>query len=256
MSRSTSITRGSQCLSTETSLLLHHRNRDPIRCQADDDGERDDNERMRSRTLGAVRLMVAVIVGSSAVAIVSTHPADAHSPRSGSRTDPELRVEVDRALARRLTGRRDPLVSVEVLTADNIAVERAVNDLAGTVTGSVEGQLVQAFMPAGAVDQLSAIAAVRYVQHPLRINRLPREEAVGTGTLVGDEVQLTNANLWHQAGIIGNTRVGIIDFFDFTAWNPSENRPVPDAASNEGSRRTRTQRRRTGPRCTPRSRSG
>jgi len=129
-----------------------------------------------------------------------------------------------------VTGLRDPLVSVEVLTTDNPAVERAINDLGGTVTGSVDGHLVQAFMPAGAVDQLSVSDAVQYVQHPLRINRLPREEAVGTGALVGDEVQLTNANLWQQAGITGATRVGIIDFFDLTVWNPTENGPVPDAA--------------------------
>ena len=58
------------------------------------------------------------------------------------------------------------------------------------------------------------------MQHPLRVNRLPRDEAVGTGALVGDEVQLTNATAWQQAGISGPARVGIIDFFDLRVWNP------------------------------------
>ncbi|HEX3087139.1 MAG TPA: S8 family serine peptidase, partial [Ilumatobacteraceae bacterium] len=97
-------------------------------------------------------------------------------------------------------------------------------------TGSVEGHLVQAFVPAGEVDQLSTNDAVQYVQQPLRINRLPREEGTGTGTHVGDEVQLTNADVWQQAGITGTTRVGIIDFFDLRVWNPTENGPVPDAS--------------------------
>ena len=155
----------------------------------------------------------------------------ARSPRlAPAGTDPELRNEVDRALARRVEGKRDPLVSVEVLTTDNRSVEQAVNHLGGTVSGSVSGQLVQAFMPAGAVGQLSSIAAVQYVQRPVRVNRLPSEQAAGTGTVVGNEVQLTNANVWHQAGITGNTKVGIIDFFDLTVWNPNENGPVPDAA--------------------------
>jgi Subtilase family len=175
--------------------------------------------------------MVALAIGVAAIS-VGTAPANAQSPHrsDGAHTDPELRVEVDRALARRVEGRRDPLVSVEVLTADNVSVERAVNDLGGTVTGSVRGQLVQAFMPAGAVDQLSGASAVRYVQRPLRINRVPREQAFGSGTTVGEEVHRTNADTWQQAGITGNVRVGIIDFFDFSFWDPNENGPVPDAA--------------------------
>ena len=43
-------------------------------------------------------------------------------------------------------------------------------------------------------------------------------------------MQLTNAGLWQQAGMTGNVRVGIIDFFDLRVWNTSEQGPVPDAA--------------------------
>jgi Subtilase family len=187
---------------------------------------------MKPRALGAVRLLVIAVLGVGAIGLDSAHPADARSPRrsGGVRTDPELRVEVDRALALRVEGRRDPLVTVEVLTTDNLSVEQAINDVGGTVTGSVDGQLVQAFVPAGAVDHLSMTNAVQYVQHPLRVNRVPRQEAIGTGASVGDEVVLTNADAWQKAGMTGNTRVGIIDFFDLTVWNPAENGPVPDAA--------------------------
>ena len=186
---------------------------------------------MRPRTPGAVRLAVitAVIVATISVGTVQAIAARSPHAPSAAGTDPELRSEVDRALARRTAGRRDPLVSVEVLTADNRSVEQAINDLGGTVSGSVGGQLVQAFMPAGAVDQLATVSAVQYVQRPVRVNRLPREDVVGTGTVVGNEVQLTNAGMWQQAGITGNTKVGIIDFFDLTMWNPNENGPVPDA---------------------------
>ena len=187
---------------------------------------------MRPRTPGAVRLAVITAVVVATISVGTVHTVGARSPQTSSAagTDPELRSEVDRAVARRIAGRRDPLVSVEVLTADNRSVEQAINDLGGTVSGSVGGQLVQAFMPAGAVDQLATVSAVQYVQRPVRVNRLPREDVVGTGTVVGNEVQLTNAGVWQQAGITGNTKVGIIDFFDLTLWNPNENGPVPDAA--------------------------
>ena len=182
---------------------------------------------MLRRTLGAVLLLVTLSPAAGRIQGAGAQTPQAHR---ASRTDPELRTDVDHALAKRLLGRRDPLVSVEILTSDKRAVEQAVNDLGGTVSGSVEGQLVQAFMPAGAIEQLSSVSAVRYVQRPTRINRLPREEAVGSGTVVGDEVQLTNAGAWQQAGMTGNVRVGIIDFFDLRLWSTNENGPVPDAA--------------------------
>jgi len=182
---------------------------------------------MRRRTLGAVLLLATV-----SLATAPTQRVDAQKSRTDkqSRTDPELRDDVEHALAKRVSGQRDPLISVEILTTDTRSVEQAVNDFGGTVSGSVGGQLVQAFMPAGAIEQLSSVTAVQYVQRPVRVNRLPREEAVVFGTVVGDEVQLTNAGSWQQAGMTGNVRVGIIDFFDLRVWNTNENGPVPDAA--------------------------
>ena len=187
---------------------------------------------MNSRTLGAVRLLVTAVIGVGSIVVGTVRPVDAQSrsdsPPAG--TDPGLRLEVEHALARQAEGTRGPLIAVEVLTEDNNSIEQAINRFGGTVTGSVEGQLVQAFVPAGAVDRLSHAAGAQYVQRPLRVNRLPRVEATGTGPTVGDEVQLTNADAWQDAGITGNTRVGIIDFFDLGVWNPAEHGPVPDAA--------------------------
>ncbi|MGZ4739631.1 MAG: S8 family serine peptidase, partial [Ilumatobacteraceae bacterium] len=77
---------------------------------------------------------------------------------------------------------------------------------------------------------LASTAAARYVQRPVRVNRVPHTEATGFGSTVGDEVALTNAAAWQNAGITGNVKVGIIDFFDLTLWNPSEHGPAPDAA--------------------------
>jgi Subtilase family len=182
---------------------------------------------MSRRTLGAVPVLITILLTTFTPAIARASTART-SARAG--TDPQLRTAVDQALAGRTPGRRDPLIPVEILTGAGTSVEDAVNHLGGTVTGSVPGQLVQALMPAGSVDPLSAVAGVRYLQHPVQVNRLPREEAVGSGSVVGDEVQLTNAAAWQQAGITGSVRVGIIDFFDLRVWNTDEEGPVPDAA--------------------------
>ncbi|MEY2581208.1 MAG: hypothetical protein QOE09_1057 [Ilumatobacteraceae bacterium] len=186
---------------------------------------------MTRRALGAVLPLLAISLLTS----IDTGPVRrvaAEAPRRSiaSSTDPELRTEVARALADRDRGRRESLIAVEILTSDNDAVEHAVNHLGGTVTGSVDGQLIQAIMPAGTVDELSTVDQVQYVQRPVRVNRLPPMDSVGTGSVVGDEVQLTNAGAWQQAGITGNVRVGIIDFFDLRVWNATENGPIPDAA--------------------------
>ena len=205
---------------------MRHLSRDPIHYQVGDDEAAEDKTAMKRPTVGAV-LLIGLLVGPGAVHRVSAQPS---ATTRTAAIDPRLRADVGRALSHHTEGRRDPLVSVEVLTADNPAVERQVNQLGGTVSGSVTGQLVQAWMPAGSVDALALVDGVRYLRHPLRVNRLPRTQAVGTGSVVGDEVALTNAAAWQSAGFTGSVRVGIIDFFDLTLWNPAEHGPVPDAA--------------------------
>ena len=183
---------------------------------------------MSRRTMGVVLLLM--VIASLVTGTVPRVAAQQQRSTSTGKTDPELSDEVDRAMRRELHGTGGQLVPVEVLTVDNASVERAVNRLGGTVTGSVDGQLVQAVMPPAGVEALSASEAARYVQRPLRVNRLPPTEAAGFGGTVGEEVAQTNAGAWHDAGITGNVRVGIIDFFDLRLWNPTEHGPVPDAA--------------------------
>ena len=182
---------------------------------------------MKPRTLGVVLLLTLATLEAGTVHRVAAQQPRAHSVAT---TDPELGDEVDRALRRELHGTNEPLIPVEVLTAENAVIEQAVNRLGGTVTGSVDGELVQALVPAEHVEALSANRAARYVQQPLRVNRLPPMEAAGFGASVGSEVAQTNAAAWHDAGITGNVRVGIIDFFDLSLWNPLEHGPAPDAA--------------------------
>lgn len=179
---------------------------------------------MKHRYLGAVLLMAI-----TCMTIAGAHPASAQ-PAHRDNTDPKLRQTVATSLARRAEGRADALIALEVLTSDTDAIENEVNRLAGTVTGSVDGQLVQALVPAGAVDALSQVAAARYVRQPLLVNRPVAAEAAGFGPTAGDEINLTNAAAWHDAGITGSVKVGIIDFFDLTVWNTAEHGPVPDAA--------------------------
>ena len=183
---------------------------------------------MNARAVGA-----ALLLGVTSLATGVGHATAAPSARSahgGSNVDANLRDDVERAMAHRQEGRRDPLVRVEVLADDAASVARAVNRVGGTVTGAVTGQLVQALVPAGAVDVLSTADSARYLRRPVQVNRLPRTETVGFGPTVGDEVAITNAAAWHNAGITGPVRVGIIDFFDPAVWNTTEHGPFPDSA--------------------------
>ena len=77
------------------------------------------------------------------------------SPADPSRpvTDPALIASIGRAVTDRpARGQRVPMVGVEVLTSYSEAVERTVAGLGGAVTGSVDGHVVQARMPATAAD--------------------------------------------------------------------------------------------------------
>ena len=132
------------------------------------------------------------------------------------------------------------MVGVEVLTRYNVDVERAVADLGGAVTGSVDGHVVQARLPAAAVDDLALADGVEFVRAPLAVSRPPADPFVsraprtdagpGQGPTIGENVGLTNAASWQAAGITGAVKVGIVDYFNLGLWKPSEAGPVPDAA--------------------------
>ena len=132
------------------------------------------------------------------------------------------------------------MVGVEVLTRYNADVERAVTSLGGAVTGSVDGEVVQAQMPVGALDDLALADGVEFVRAPVAVSRPPADPlgtrilrtdaGPGQGPTVGENVGLTNASSWQAVGITGAVKVGIIDYFNFGLWKPAEAGPVPDAA--------------------------
>ena len=165
-------------------------------------------------------------------------PADPAHPIS----DPALVRSIDGAIEAVPAGsRRVPVVSVEVLTAATADIEHTVRSLGGVVTGAVDGQLVQARMPAERVDELALADGASFVRAPERVSRPPTpvrtraevargEIGPGTGPVVGQNVAVTNAATWQAAGIGGAVKVGIIDYFDLKLWSPVEEGPLPDAA--------------------------
>lgn len=176
------------------------------------------------------RAAVAAIVLCSVVAVASPTVATARAG-SGEITDPQLLADIASAMATRAEGGA-ATVTVEVFTADLAGVGRSVQALGGTVTGSVPGEIVQARMP---IDQVSALAGapgVDLVQSPRRSGYVPptnnpRLEA-GTGPTTGDEVAITNADEWQDAGFTGaGVKVGIVDYFDMSLWDTAELGPEP-----------------------------
>ncbi|MSX55109.1 MAG: hypothetical protein F2772_06225, partial [Actinobacteria bacterium] len=128
-------------------------------------------------------------------------------------------------------------VPVEVLTSDTALVADAITALGGHVTGSVEGEVVQAMVPAGQVRALAATPGAEAVQSPHNVSQLANpytriDAAIGTGT-PGNEVALTNADAWHTANYTGQTiKVGIVDYFDLSLWNTAEHGPTPTAGNS------------------------
>ena len=203
--------------------------------------------------LGALAGTLTAMVGDVAapVAAGGRGPADEAppSPADPDRpiTDPALVRSIQDAVGAVAPGsQRVPVVNVEVLTASTTDVEHMVRSLGGAVTGAVDGQLVQASMPARRVAELAVADGVSYVRAPERVSHPPapvrtRAERAGgpaerenvgpgTGAVIGQNVALTNAVAWQAAGIGGAVKVGIIDYFDLGLWSPSEEGPLPDPA--------------------------
>ncbi len=128
-------------------------------------------------------------------------------------------------------------VAVEIVSADTSGARRAARDAGGFITGSVPGHVVQASLPAGRVAGLAQ--RVDHVRAPLVANRpvtqLPAPgpadlRAAGFGAVAGQHVPITGATAWHDAGLTGAVRVGIVDFFDLGRWNEAEMGPLPGPA--------------------------
>ena len=127
-------------------------------------------------------------------------------------------------------------IAVEVLTSDDVGVSAAISRLGGSVTGSVAGQIVQADMPVAQLTTLANTSGATLVRAPRSAGYLSpdthrTEASPGTG-IPGDELTITNAAAWHSAGFTGaGVRVGIIDYFNFSLWNTTEQGPLPTSAN-------------------------
>lgn len=180
--------------------------------------------------------LVAAVFSASGV-IAAPGPAALHADDGAIEiTDLRLLGELAGLRSMRAQSASTATVTVEVLTTDDVGISAAINRLGGHVTGSVAGQIVQADVPVGQLTTLANTTGATLVRAPRAAGYISpdsrrAEAAPGTG-VAGDEVNITNAAAWHNAGFTGaGVRVGIIDYFNFAVWNTSENGPLPTSAN-------------------------
>jgi Subtilase family len=175
----------------------------------------------RSR-LSARALCSIVVLGGALLAIPAPSLADAPPP-DDPLSDPALIEAVESAAS------PSTRITVELVTDDTISARRQAIALGAVVTGSVPGEVVQVSIPAAQVEALAGASTVQFARVPLIANR-PVTTHAEFGPVVGQNVTAINADDWHAAGSTGaGVRVGIVDFFDLTLWNPAEHGPLPDA---------------------------
>lgn len=177
--------------------------------------------RSRSRTTVAGLATLGVL---ASLAPLTPKVSAAESAGPLEQTDPALAADVESAPS------DTTRIPVEIVTSDPTAARAQVRALAGTITGSVPGEVLQVSIPAGNVEALAVAPAVQTVRRPLIANR-PVHPRTEFGPVVGQNVAVINAGAWHTAGITGaGVKVGIVDFFDLSLWNPAEHGPLPDAS--------------------------
>ncbi len=188
-------------------------------------GTRPRTPTARSRRVGMVACC-AMFAAWPASASAAPPAPDSTVTDDDAVTDPALLDALDTATP----GER---IAVEVLTDDIAGARAAAKELGGVITGSVPGELVQVSIAASRVDDLAAADDADSVRRPLIANRpvdalaeaSPRTEF---GAVTGENIAVTNAKSWHDAGIRGaGVRVGIVDFFDLTLWNVNEHGAFP-----------------------------
>ncbi|MCU1361565.1 MAG: hypothetical protein JWN99_2854, partial [Ilumatobacteraceae bacterium] len=176
----------------------------------------------RRRQLVATLMVVAALTSSGP--LTAQVRADDTDPASTAIADPRLAEAIGSAPS------DSTRISVEVFTYTAAAARADIGALGGIVTGSVPGEELQVSIPAGQVQALAASDAVQTIRRPLIANR-PVTDHLEYGPTTGENVSVINASAWQAAGITGaGVRVGIVDFFDLSLWNPAEQGPVPDAA--------------------------
>ncbi len=175
---------------------------------------------------------VAGVVGLVLASIVAL-PAAGASPRGGLAPSPASAADpIDDPLLRRqlaegrTAGRPDRrgAIAVEVLLQPGAeaTTRTLIDDLGGEVTGAAPGELLQAAVPAGRVDELALADGVGYVRAPRRVSLQPDgSHYLDAGATTAEVVGIANAAAWHAAGQTGaGVKIGIIDYFNqskFTA---------------------------------------
>ncbi len=132
------------------------------------------------------------------------------------------------------------MVTLEVVgdrPGDLAAASAVVSAHDGTILGEAPDVLLVS-LPVDARDLLTAVVGGA-VREPVPVDVRPESYPAANdhprfGPITGEQVTVTNADAWHDAGIDGSgVKVGIIDFFDVTRyWNPAEHGPTPVAGVN------------------------
>lgn len=175
-----------------------------------------------------------------AVGVGDRVPADASLAAPKDRGDVPLANGVLRQAVASTSGdaefpqglsREGDSVRVEILhNLDSAEISALVSSLDGSVYGEVPGVLAEALVPLDSLVALEANPDVEYVRPPLAVNIEPSQPpstdnfALPQGALVvGEEVAKMNADAWHAAGYTGDgVKIGIIDSFNSTFWNPAQ----------------------------------
>ena len=194
-------------------------------------------------TVGTV---CAVVSGALSAEASDEPPEETRSPAPGSAAEPDQppggatnRALADSALQDLLLGPprraggplqagpnlelREGTVVVELHpSGSEAAVRRLVSDVGGTVTGSVDGVLVEARVPITALaglqasEHIAVLAAPSIPPEPGPVDNLPPVPPYGLGS---DATTKSRARRWHRAGWTGRgVRVGVVDFFDGKVW--------------------------------------
>jgi len=175
----------------------------------------------RRRAALAVAAWLIAIAGA-APGVASADPPAPPAPI----LDPGLLDAIDEAAT---VSTRLP---VEIVTDDTVGAAASARAVGGVVVGSVPGEVVQVSVAAGLVDDLARAVPGDHLQRARRVHRpVPPAEAAGSAELgpagANGAGTVAGAAAWHAAGIRGGVKVGIIDFFDLSLWNPAEHGPLP-----------------------------
>ncbi len=99
------------------------------------------------------------------------------------------------------------------------AADDLIRSVGGSVIGSAGDSLVEAWIPFDQVEGLEQRPGVTSVRDVVSGAVPPVTNAI-SGTAGVEAVTKTGAATWHNAGYTGaGVKIGIIDYFDATAWN-------------------------------------